>query len=307
MKVTEHVANAKDPLISFEITPPKRGLNLNDALQTVGILKQYNPAFIDVTYHPIQLEYRRDPSSGGIEEVITRKYPGTRTICSHIQLELDAVPHILCRGFSRHETSELLAETKFDLVRNILVVQGDNNGYNEPHHPTVQTYNHPSEIIPQIKKEFGDDFCIGVAGYPEKHFESPNLRTDMDFFQRKVESGADYAITQMLFNNSFYFKYLDRCKKRGINIPIIPGVKVITSERQLVSIPSEFHVEIPYELSKKISAASKEDRIEIGIDWTTKQVQKLISQGVPITHFYIFGDPTPTLRVLDNLSFGKKD
>ncbi|MBI2045002.1 methylenetetrahydrofolate reductase [Candidatus Pacearchaeota archaeon] len=304
MKVTDHIKNSSSPLISFEITPPNEG-TLEDAMNKVSKLAPYEPPFIDVTYHPVEQVIKR--TNEGLEEVIQRKYPGTRTICSTMQREnkIDAVPHILCRGFSWNETHDLLNEIKFDGIENILVIQGDDKGYERPLHFSDKTFEHPSDLIPEIRKTFGDSFCIGVAGYPEKHRASPNSRTDLEFLKIKVDSGADYIVTQMFYNNKFYFKFVDRCRKAGINVPIIPGITVLSKKEHTTDHPDTFDIDIPYALSSKVDKATPEDAKKLGIEWGTKQVDELIRGEVPSAHFYVFSGIKSATMVIDNLNIKK--
>ncbi|HLC77912.1 MAG TPA: methylenetetrahydrofolate reductase [Candidatus Nanoarchaeia archaeon] len=305
MKVTEHIKNATRPLISFEITPPDGG-TLDDAMKKISRLVPYNPPFIDVTYHPVEQVHEDTPE--GIERIIIRKYAGTRTICASMQREhkLDSVPHILCRGFTWNETRDLLNETRFDQVANILVIQGDEKGYERPLEPGAETFEHPSNLIPKIRKTFGDYFCIGVAGYPEKHMAAPNLRTDIEFLKLKVDSGADYIVTQMFYDNDSYFRFVDLCRKARINAPIIPGITVLSKKKHLTDHPENFKIDIPYPLSSRIYGASEEDVAKFGIEWATNQTEELIRNNVPATHFYVFSGIKPALKVIDNLGLDKK-
>lgn len=301
MKVIDHIAQATRPLISFEITPPVEG-TLSDAMKKVSQLAPYNPPFIDVTYHPVQEVYENTP--GGIERIVRRKYAGTRTICASMQREfkIDAVPHILCRGFNWNETRDLLNETRFDQIENILVIQGDDKGYERPLQDGDKTFAHPSDLIPEIRKTFGDCFCIGVAGYPEKHFGAPNLRTDLYYLKKKVDSGADYIVTQMFFNNEDYFRFVDKCRKIGINVPIIPGLTVLSAKRHLTKLPGTFKIDIAYKLSEKVRTAQEKDVQKIGVDWATRQIEELIKQEAPSIHSYVFSGIKSAIKVIDNLN-----
>ncbi|MBU0894910.1 MAG: methylenetetrahydrofolate reductase [Nanoarchaeota archaeon] len=306
MKVIDHIKRADSTLISFEITPPKREGSLNDVLEPVERLQKYNPSFIDVTYHPIRIEY--EENEGGIEKILRRKNMGTRSICSSIQRSgIDAVSHVLCRGFTKGETEEYLRETQFDGINNILVVQGDDTGYRRPKEKGVKIFEHSSEMIPYIKESFGNYFCIGVAGYPEKHYCSPNPETDLKYLKQKVDTGADYIVTQMVFDNKRLFEFIDKCRKNNIEVPIIPGLKPILKKSQFTSIPKNFYVDIPLEISEKIDNSTKEEIVKIGIEELTKQAQELINNKFPVLHFFVYEkqDPEAISQVLDNLNFKK--
>ena len=319
MKVIEHLKRAEQhgkTLVSFEVTPPEikkdkehsfKDINIEGILNTIEQLRSSEPSFIDVTYHPVRLDY--EETEEGIEKVLITKRPGTRSVCSHIQRDykIDAVAHVLCRGFSKGEVRDYLSETKFDNVHNIFVIHGDDTGYERPPEPGIKIYNHPSEMIPQIRKDFCDFFCIGVAGYPEKHYAAPNMETDLEYLKQKVDAGADYIITQMFFDNEKYFKFLDRCRKSDINVPIIPGIKVIIHGSQLTSVPKRFHVDIPYELSERIRNADKKDVYKLGIEHATKQAEDLIKNRIPILHFFVYEkkDPEAVMQIFNNLEFSK--
>ncbi len=312
MKVIEHLAKANGPLISFEIIPPKRGGDIGSLLAVVEELRQFHPPFIDVTSHPAEVYY--DETAEGIMRRVKRKRPGTLGICAVIQHKygIDAVPHVLCQGFTREETEDFLIELKYAGIENVLAVRGDENGYVKPL-PEGKTRNeYAIDLVGQIKnmnqgKYLTDlldvaptTFCIGVGGYAEKHFMAANLKSDVERLRAKVAAGAEYIVTQLFYDNSHYFKFVDLCRAEGITVPIIPGLKVLTSKKQLEDIPKTFHVEIPYELSSAIEGVvTVEDVRQIGVDWTVKQVEKLLNANVPAVHFYVMqkaGYVTEVLR-----------
>ena len=299
MRVTEHLAEAQGPLISFEIIPPLRGGHVKSLLALIENLVQYHPPFIDITSHAAQVVYDETPH--GIERKIKRKRPGTLGVCALIQnkYEIDAVPHVLCQGFTRQETEDFLIELRYLGIENVLAIRGDDSGYRKPlaHGRTVNKY--ALDLIRQIRDmnqgNYLEDlieadptnFCIGASGYPEKHFEAPNLATDIRWAKEKVDSGADYIVTQMYFDNRHYFGFVDECRKQGIDVPIIPGLKIITTKRQLHSVPRTFHCEIPEALSKEIEAAKPKHVVEVGVEWALQQTQELLDKNVPSVHFYV--------------------
>ena len=258
MKVTEHLARADRPLISFEIIPPLRGGDVRGLLTLIDDLVEYRPPFIDITSHAAEVIYEETPQ--GIQRRVKRKRPGTLGVCALIQnkYQIDAVPHILCRGFTREETEDFLIELKYLGIDNVLGVRGDDSGYQKPLQYGRSANLYACDLVRQIcamnrgkylEEDLLDaepsDFCVGVGGYPEKHFEAPNLRLDVRHVKEKIEAGAHYVVSQMFFNNEHYFHFLDVCRDEGITVPIIPGLKILTSQKQLTTIPDNFLVEIP--------------------------------------------------------------
>lgn len=300
MKVTEHLASSKSPPISFEIIPPLRGRRVSTLLELIEDLVPFDPPFIDITSHPAQMVY--EETQAGIRRKVTRKRPGTLGICALIQNKygIDAVPHVLCRGFTREETEDFLIELSYLEIDNVLAVQGDDSGYEKAleHGRSANVY--ARDLVAQIASlNQGDylekmvetqptSFCVGVGGYPEKHFEAPNLETDVRHTKEKVDAGAEYVVTQMFFDNRVYFDYVDACRAAGIEVPIIPGIKIVTSKKHLSSIPRNFYVDLPTELSDEVSAASSRSQVlEIGVEWAAKQAEELLNRGAPSLHFYI--------------------
>jgi methylenetetrahydrofolate reductase (NADPH) len=319
MKVIDHLEKAKEPLISFELIPPKRGGDITDVLHVLDGIIKFNPPFIDITSHSAEVIYEETP--GGIKKKVKRKRPGTLGICALIQnkYNVDAVPHILVKGFTREETEDFMIELNYLGIDNILAVRGDDSGYEKPI-PTGRSANRNSvELVQQImrmnKGKYLEDslldakptnFCVGVGGYPEKHFEAPNLKADIKFAKEKVDAGAEYIVTQMFYDNKFYFDYVDKCRKAGINVPIIPGLKIVTSKAQLHSIPKNFHVTIPSALSDEIEKAKNEDVMAIGVEWAADQVQELLDRNVPSVHFYIMLNSKPISMVMERLKLFNK-
>ena len=311
MKLTEHLAAANGPLISFEIIPPQRGGSLKDILGLVDDLSQHRPKFIDITSHPAEVVYEETPD--GIQRHIKRKRPGTLGVCALVQNKygIDAVPHVLCNGFTQQETEDFLIELRYLGIDNVLAVRGDDKGYRKPLRDGKTRNVYAVDLVKQIADmnagrfldEYLDaepmDFCIGVSGYPEKHFESPNLDADIRRTKEKVDAGADYIVTQMFFENQHYFDYVARCREAGIEVPIIPGLKVLTTKRHLTSIPRTFHCELPEALAKEVEGASKKHATTIGIEWATQQVKGLLAAGVPSVHFYVMSSAKAVNTVIE--------
>jgi len=301
MKVTEHLSRATGPLISYEIIPPQRGGTLRSLLELIDDLVPFRPPFIDITSHAAEVVYEEGKSA--IERKVKRKRPGTLGVCALIQnkYDIDAVPHILCNGFTREETEDALIELRYLGIENVLAVRGDDSGYVKPLRDGKTANRYAIDLVQQIaamndgkylEKGLLDadhsDFCIGISGYPEKHFEAPNLRTDVQWTKKKVESGADYIVTQMFFDNRDYYAYLEQCRAAGIEAPVIPGLKIVTMKSHLSSLPSNFHVDIPPDLSDAVVAAKDNNEVrEIGVEWSLKQAEDLLAHGVPAIHFYI--------------------
>jgi methylenetetrahydrofolate reductase (NADPH) len=299
MKVIEHLAQADHPLISFEIIPPLRGGDVKGLLALIEDLCKYHPPFIDITSHAAEVIYDETPT--GIQRRVKRKRPGTLGVCALIQnkYHIDAVPHILCRGFTREETEDFLIELRFLGIDNVLAVRGDDSGFQKPLQYGRSANRFACDLVAQIcamnrgrylEEELLDaqptDFCVGVGGYPEKHFEAANLMLDVRRVKEKVEAGAHYVVSQMFFDNRHYFHFVDLCREQGIQVPIIPGLKILTAEKQLTSLPRNFYVEIPAELADQV-LADPEHVGEIGVDWALKQTQELLDHGVPSVHFYV--------------------
>lgn len=314
MKVIEHLAKAKGPLISFEIIPPLRGGDLKDLLALADDLVKYNPPFIDITSHAAEVFY--EETDGGIRRRVKRKRPGTLGMCALLQnkYHVDAVPHVLCVGFTREETEDFLIELRYLGIDNVLAVRGDENGYQKPVRDGRSVNHHAVDLVKQIGrmnsgKYLEDDlldasptdFCVGIAGYPEKHFAAPNPNSDLRHTKAKIEAGADYIVTQMFFDNRSYFDYVEKCRNEGIQAPIIPGLKILTSKRHLESIPPTFHVDIPRELSDEIEAAKPEHVPQIGIAWAARQAEELLNRNVPAVHFYVMHSARATTQVLKKL------
>ncbi len=316
MKITEHLRQANGPIISLEILPPTKGKSIESIFSLLDQFVEFKPSFVNVTYHRAEQVYKKR-EDGSFERVEIRKRPGTVGICAAImnRYRIDAVPHLICGGFSNEETENALIDLHFLGVDNVLALRGD-AAANEKffiHHPKGHRYagdlvkqiidlNEGKYIEEDIMDGVKTDFCIGVAGYPEKHFESPNLATDIAHLKEKINLGADYVTTQMFFNNQHYYDYVAACRAQDIDAPIIPGLKPVTGKRQLSVIPSIFNVEIPLELSGELQKAKNEAACEqIGTEWLLSQCRDLLKNKVPVLHFYTLGKPQVVYNVLKQL------
>jgi len=315
MKVIEHLERASETLISFEIIPPKRGGNIKKLLVALEELVKYNPPFIDITSHAAEVVYE-ETSTGEFRMKVKRKRPGTLGICALIQnkYNIDTVPHVICQGFTKEETEDFLIELHYLAIDNVLAIRGDDNGFKKPVKFGRTTNRFASDLVKQINdmnngKYLEDSlldaeptsFGIGIGGYPEKHFEAPNLQTDINYTKDKIRSGAEYIVSQMFYDNKKYFDYVNLCKDSGIHVPILPGLKLITSKNQLNSLPSNFYVDIPTELSEEIQAAKPEHVADIGIAWAYRQAEELLNANVPAIHFYVMQNTGPIKTLMEKL------
>lgn len=315
MRVTEHLAKANETLISFEIIPPKRGGNIKQLLSTLEDITKYNPPYIDITSHAAEVMYE-ETTTGEFKMKIKRKRPGTLGICALIQnkYSIDAVPHVICQGFTKEETEDFLIELHYLGIDNLLAVRGDDSGYKKPAKFGRTVNPHAIDLVRQLNdmnngKYIEDtlveaeptNFCIGIAGYPEKHFESPNMDIDIQHAKEKVKAGAEYIVTQMFFDNNKYYEYVEKCRAHGIDVPIIPGLKILTSKNQVTSIPRNFYIDIPEEFANEVSNAKPEHVLDIGVNWSSKQVEDLINNKVPAIHFYIMQNSNPINKLMKKL------
>lgn len=306
MKVTEHFARAAgNTLISFEILPPLKGGNMQGIFDVLDPLMDFKPPFIDVTYHREEFIYHRH-ENGYYEKFAIRKRPGTIGICSAImhRYGVDAVPHLICGGFTIEETENALIDLQFLGIDNVLLLRGDARKFEDKFEPETHGHHYALDLVNQVgnmnKGIYLDstisqgqptDFCIAVAGYPERHFEAPNMISDLHFLKKKVEAGAEYIVTQMFFNNQYYFDFVKACRDIGINVPIVPGLKPLTKMYQLASIPRHFHIELPEDLVHPfVKAKTAAARTQIGIEWAQQQSKELKAAGVPCLHYYTMGD-----------------
>lgn len=316
MKVIDHIKEAKDTLISFEILPPLKGKGINAIYEHLDPLMEFKPSFINVTYHRSETMFKKKVD-GTFEKVEVRKRPGTVGICAAIvnHYQVDAVPHLICGGFSKRETEDALIDLNFLGIDNVLILRGDaakNEASFEPH-PDGNRYgidllrqvgnlNNGIYLEEDIKNGGKTNFCMGVAGYPEKHFEAPNLQTDMDFLKAKVDAGAEYIMTQMFFDNKKFIEFVQKCRDNGIDVPIIPGLKPLSNKKQLNILPKIFHVDIPADLSNAITKAKTDQDVEkIGTEWLLQQSRELKEFGVPVLHYYTVGKPKIIYNVVKEL------
>jgi methylenetetrahydrofolate reductase (NADPH) len=313
MKVTEYLNKATEPLFSFEILPPLKGQSIDSIFNSIEPLMEFNPMFIDVTYHRQEFIYKKH-SNGLLEKISVRKRPGTVGICAAImnKYKIDAIPHLICGGFTKEETENALIDLNFLGIDNILALRGDAIKTERTFIPEENGHNYAIDLLEQVvdmnkghyldqsstDKSYHTDFCIGVAGYPEKHFEAPNMDIDLMYLKQKVDAGADYIVTQMFFDNTKFFEFVAKCREIGIKIPIIPGIKPFTSKSQLTIIPSLFHIDLPTDLVEMVNKAKTDADVKaIGIEWGIKQVKELIANNIPAIHFYTMGKSESTKAI----------
>ncbi|MEX0663043.1 MAG: methylenetetrahydrofolate reductase [Balneolaceae bacterium] len=314
MKVIEHYEKATEPLISFEIIPPKRGGAVQSVFQSLDrVVEKVKPPFIDVTYHAAEAHVE-EQKDGTLKRVIRRKRPGTIGLCAAIlhRYDIDPVPHLICEGFTKEESEDALIELNYLGIHNVLAIRGDNTGAQTTLNMNGTANKFAIDLVKQIKSmnsgEYLEDlinaeptdFCVGVAGYPEKHFEAPNLDWDVKRLKQKVDAGADYVVTQMFFDNTAYFTFVEKCRKAGIDVPIVPGLKILTKPNHLKTLPRNFYLNIPDAMADEISANEK-NAGKIGVEWAKQQSLELMEAGVPGLHYYIMGSPDPALEVIDFL------
>ncbi|MBN8587914.1 MAG: methylenetetrahydrofolate reductase [Rhodothermia bacterium] len=313
MKVIDIIERAKNPLVSYEIIPPKRGGTIQQIFELIEPLQKFNPPFIDVTSHAAEVQYE-ELANGVVKRTVKRKRPGTLGMCAAIKgkFGIETVPHLLCEGFTREETEDALIELNYLGIQNVLALRGDQHGFSKPIATNRSRNDFASDLVKQItamnRGEYleemldaaGTDFCIGVAGYPEKHFESPNMQRDIHYLKQKVDAGAAYIVTQMFFDNRHFFTFVETCRAAGITVPIIPGLKVLTTKNHLKSLPKSFYLELPEELVQEIEQAPKERVPEIGMKWAIKQAEELLSNGYNV-HFYIMQQAKHIVPVVEAL------
>lgn len=305
MKVTEHIENANGKtLFSFEILPPLKGQNIQSIFDPIDVLREFQPPFIDVTYHREEYIYT-EQQNGLLKKQVVKKRPGTVGICAAIQNKygVDAIPHILCGGFTKEDTENFLIDLDFLGIENVMALRGDavkNETYFTPEKEghayacelvsQIEALNNGKYLDQQLLNTSKTNFCIGVAGYPEKHLEAPSLDSDIHFLKKKIKKGATYVVTQMFFDNQKYFDFVAKCRKEGITVPIIPGLKPLASKKQLNLIPHRFHVDMPDALIKDVLKCKDAQQVsELGIAWCIHQSQELKKAGIPVLHYYSMG------------------
>ena len=317
MKVTEHLRQAGNKtLFSVEILPPLKGKGIQSIYEILDPIMEFKPAFVDVTYHREEYIYKKHPN-GLLEKISMRKRPGTVGICAAIinHYKIDTVPHIICGGFSKEETENALIDLNFLGIDNVLLLRGDAIKSEQAFEPHPMGHHYALDLVQQVvnmnKGIYLDEdlndvspsgFCIGVAGYPEKHFEAPNLKKDLSFLKAKIDAGADYIVTQMFFDNAKYFDFVKLCRENGINVPIIPGLKPLTTSKQLSILPKIFHVDIPHDLIEMVEQCKSEKEVkQAGIEWCIQQSKELMAKGVPCLHYYTMGNAEITCRIAEKV------
>ncbi|MDY0781625.1 methylenetetrahydrofolate reductase [NAD(P)H] [Tenacibaculum sp. IB213877] len=305
MKVTEHIQKANgETQFSFEILPPLKGHNIQTIFENIDLLMEFNPPFIDVTYHREEYVYK-ELENGLLKKQVVKKRPGTVGICAAIQnkYKVDAVPHILCGGFTKEDTENFLIDLDFLGIDNVVALRGDAVKSETYFKAEKEGHIYASQLVGQInnlnqgiyldddlQNSSKTDFCIGVAGYPEKHIEAPSLDSDIHFLKKKIANGASYIVTQMFFDNQKFFNFAEKCRKEGINIPIIPGLKPLSTKKQLNLIPHRFHVDIPDDLIKEVIKCKNPTEIkQVGIEWCIEQSKELKKAKIPVLHYYSMG------------------
>ncbi len=305
MKVTEHIKNAKGKtLFSFEIVPPQKGQNIQKLYDNIDPLMEFNPPFIDVTTSREERVYLKK-EGGLLERKVTRMRPGTVGICASLmhKYDIDPIPHVLCGGFTKEETEYVLVDCHYLGIDNVMALRGDAMKHESYFIPKKEGNIYACDLVSQItdlnegkylheiiETSYKANFCIGVAGYPEKHLESPSLKSDLRKLKEKVDKGADYVVTQMFFNNKRYFEFVEAAREIGITVPIIPGIKPISVQRHLNILPQVFNLNLPDELVNEVEKCKDNKEIkQVGVDWAITQSKELIKAGVPVVHYYSMG------------------
>lgn len=312
MKVVEHLANATRPLVSVEIIPPRRGGDVQRIYDAVRSIMPFDPPFIDITSHAAEAVWDELPD-GTWRRRVTRKAPGTFGLCAAIKyrFNVDPVPHVLCNGFTREETEDALIELNYLGIENVLVIRGDA----EPRPPTEGRTANESGLdlvrqvtarnrgvyLEELLESTPTDFCVGVAAYPEKHIEAPNLDWDIGVLLEKQKAGAHYAVTQIFYDNELYFRFLKACRDRDVTIPIVPGLKILTRREQLQVVPKFFGVTVPERLVEEIVASPPEQVVDVGVRWALEQTRELFDRGVPSVHFYVMQNTRPFVAMMELL------
>lgn len=312
MKITEYIQQASKTLFSFEILPPLKGQSLKELCEGIEPLMEFKPPFVDVTYHREEFIYKKHPN-GLLEKISTKKRPGTVGICAALmnRFQVEAVPHLLCGGFTREETENALIDLNFIGVQNILALRGDAPKSEGKFIPEPDGHAYTKDLVKQIvgmnqgrylheetETGFHTDFCVGVAGYPEKHFEAPNLKSDLRYLKEKVDAGAEYIVTQMFFDNQKFFDFTRKVREMGIDIPIIPGIKPITTLSQISMLPRTFFLDFPDALMDELEKCKTNAEVkEVGIRWAIQQSKELVQHGVPVLHYYTMSKADATYRI----------
>ncbi len=304
MKITDILNNLTKPFASFELVPPLKGSDINKLYRAIEPLMEFNPPFINITYHRDEVEYRQRPD-GAIQKLIITKRPGSVAIAAAImkRFKVEVVPHIICGGATKYRIENDLLDLSFLDIENIVALRGDAIPGEKFFRPEEGGHKYSCELVKQIanlnKGVYLDDtinnavstnFCIGVAGYPEKHYEAPNLETDIKHLKQKVDAGADYIVTQMFFDNRKFFDFAGKCRKAGITVPIIPGLKPISTQAHIEMLPRTFGIDLPEELMREVRKCNNNNEIyQLGIEWCTTQSKELLARGAQAIHYYTMG------------------
>ena len=315
MKVSEILASSTKAFPSLEIVPPLRGLTKEELLESIAPFMEFSPKYINVTSHRDEFEYREE-ADGSFSKHLVRNRISETTVCAAImsKYDIEVVPHLICGGNTVEEIESRLDNLAFLGINNLVALRGDSMTGEKRFSPTTGGYRYANELVSGIRNYQGsssyrrsrgletDDryFCIGVGAYPEKHFEAPNIETDIANLKRKVDAGADYVITQMFFDNKVYYDFVERCRQAGITVPIIPGLKPLSTYKQLSVLPEAFSLDIPLELTEMLTKAkdNKEAVYRIGTEWCTEQCKDLLRHGVPAVHFYTMGKSKNITEIL---------
>ncbi len=312
MKVIDIIRKAKKTLFSFELLPPLKGQDADKLYRTIEELIEYKPQYINITTHRDEVEFRELPN-GLIEKRIVRKRPGTVAISASIQHKygVPVVPHLVCGGFTKEDTENILLDLHFLGINNVLALRGDGLKFENRFVPEPGGHSHANELVEQIvslrqgkyldpglKNNTPMDFCIGVAGYPEKHAEAPNMEIDLKYLKKKVDAGADYVVTQMFFDNRVYYRFVDQCRTAGITVPIIPGIKPLSLINQITILPKVFSIDIPEDFAREVrKCKTNEEARKVGTEWAIAQARDLIQHNVPCLHIYTYGISDNTKQI----------
>ncbi len=312
MKVIDHINKSDKTLFSFELLPPLKGEHFEHIESKISQLLEFDPAYINITYHQQEIEYET-LDNGLLRKRTVRKRPGTVGISAAIQFKtgIDVVPHLICGGFSKEDTENALIDLHFLGIDNLLLLRGDPPATQKYFKPEPEGNAYAVDLVKQVRNmnngvyldeklanSHPSNFCIGVAGYPEKHSESPNRNIDLKYLKEKVDAGADFIVTQMFFDNRKYFRFVKTCRDIGITVPIIPGIKPISTMKQMLTLPQTFHIDLPDALvAELVKCKTNDDVYEVGIDWAIQQSKELIEFGVPALHFYTMGKADNVCRI----------
>ncbi|MCB2197202.1 MAG: methylenetetrahydrofolate reductase [NAD(P)H] [Bacteroidetes bacterium] len=301
MKVIDKIKKAKKTLFTFELLPPLKGHTIEEIYDAIDPLIQFDPAYINITYHQQEVQYKKRPD-GLMEQRVIRKRPGTVAIAAAIQnkYKITVVPHVICGGFTKEETEDALIDLHFLGINNLLVLRGDPERGKRKFIPVKGGHTYSSELIEQIMKlnqgkylhddmedAMPTDFSVGVAGYPEKHIEAPNMETDLEYLKMKIDKGAEYIVTQMFFDNQKFFDFVEKCRSKGIIVPIIPGLKPVSTLNDSSLLPQTFNIDLPNELICEIKKCKTHNEVrQLGVEWAIMQSKELVQNGVPGIHYY---------------------